>query len=463
MQGWTFLVVPPSDPPFRFSLLDGDSVVLGRGSDATIYLPDTQASRQHCRMTFTHSGPVIEDIGSGNGVFVNGKRTERCFLRVRDRVLVGLSEIRPLGPLSVGQSQGQGQGQSSQNVGQAAYNPVANPFGRPSGDPFAAPSRGANFGGDPFAAPNAPLDPEDLIETKNFTLPSQTPISGSLKKSGRKRFPVTDRFLKNYDTLEPVDRGSPAQRTFRGVIDGQDRFVKFFPLPVGVKTERLEEEMPILRKNLLTRHKGFTEGLTVRHSERELCIDFKPYEGEPLPQLLKKGPFKEGQALGVALCVLDALEESELMGVQQFIEDRWVIVHEDKALVSKDFLVWATLKVLRDAEVDTFKGPFKLEGPNPYRAPEAANDPEDGDTVSEIFSLGVLLYVMLSGETPYQVSDLLGAAASAPEVQSLEQRDLGVRASTSELVQGMISWQPEDRPQSWKDVRTALKNAFNSL
>ncbi len=58
----------------RFEL-DDDEVVLGR-EDATITLSDEETSRRHAAIRVTAGVVVIEDLGSTNGTFVDGKRID---------------------------------------------------------------------------------------------------------------------------------------------------------------------------------------------------------------------------------------------------------------------------------------------------------------------------------------------------------------------------------------------------
>jgi pSer/pThr/pTyr-binding forkhead associated (FHA) protein len=63
--------------------------ILGRQSTNNIPLPDTQASRQHSRIFGANDSYYIEDMGSRNGTWVNGKRIEREALCNDDRIKIG--------------------------------------------------------------------------------------------------------------------------------------------------------------------------------------------------------------------------------------------------------------------------------------------------------------------------------------------------------------------------------------
>jgi hypothetical protein len=48
--------------------------VLGRSSDATVFIDDAGISRHHARITITAGGALLEDLGSKNGTMLNGSR-----------------------------------------------------------------------------------------------------------------------------------------------------------------------------------------------------------------------------------------------------------------------------------------------------------------------------------------------------------------------------------------------------
>lgn len=73
-----------------------DALTIGRGRGNSIVLDDMLVSRQHVRITADDEGLVLEDLGSRNGTFVNGRRVERTHLHEGDHIGVGAStfEVR---------------------------------------------------------------------------------------------------------------------------------------------------------------------------------------------------------------------------------------------------------------------------------------------------------------------------------------------------------------------------------
>src|SRR4051812_40771007 len=74
--------------------LDGDEMVVGRATEATISVPDTSVSRKHCVFKREGNGWVVADLGSGNGTLVNGEPvTEDRPLTSGDTITVGDTEF----------------------------------------------------------------------------------------------------------------------------------------------------------------------------------------------------------------------------------------------------------------------------------------------------------------------------------------------------------------------------------
>jgi two-component system cell cycle response regulator len=68
----------------------GGETVIGRGKEAQVRIDDAGASRAHARFLETPDGSyVVEDMGSTNGTFVDGKRVERAELHSGDRIHIG--------------------------------------------------------------------------------------------------------------------------------------------------------------------------------------------------------------------------------------------------------------------------------------------------------------------------------------------------------------------------------------
>lgn len=72
----------------------GQRITIGRAPDNQIVLPDPIVSGHHAVITNTTNGLLIEDLGSLNGVFVNGTRVQNATVKPGDIVLLGKIALR---------------------------------------------------------------------------------------------------------------------------------------------------------------------------------------------------------------------------------------------------------------------------------------------------------------------------------------------------------------------------------
>jgi len=64
-------------------------MIVGRHRSCDVVITDDTVSGRHCRISGTSGGHVIEDLGSSNGTFVNGRRVETSALQSGDRLTLG--------------------------------------------------------------------------------------------------------------------------------------------------------------------------------------------------------------------------------------------------------------------------------------------------------------------------------------------------------------------------------------
>jgi len=64
-------------------------VVIGRSTECDIQLGVQNVSRKHAVIIFHNEEYLIEDLGSTNGVFVNGIKVVKCVLRNHDQIETG--------------------------------------------------------------------------------------------------------------------------------------------------------------------------------------------------------------------------------------------------------------------------------------------------------------------------------------------------------------------------------------
>ncbi len=128
----------------------------------------------------------------------------------------------------------------------------------------------------------------------------------------------------------------------------------------------------------------------------QMFIAMACYDGETLKKKIERGPFKLEDAIDISLQISEGLSKAH----------EKEIVHRDlkpaNVMLTKDGVV----KIL-DFGLAKLRGQTKLTkvgttlGTAPYMSPEQARG-EEVDNRTDVFSLGVLLYEMLTGQLPFK-------------------------------------------------------------
>ncbi|RME28844.1 MAG: FHA domain-containing protein [Deltaproteobacteria bacterium] len=80
----------------RFELRKGEYRV-GRDPECELRLPNVSVSRVHCKLTVGDGWTVVEDVGSSNGIIVNGKPVQDIRLQSGDTIEVGRYQLIYMG------------------------------------------------------------------------------------------------------------------------------------------------------------------------------------------------------------------------------------------------------------------------------------------------------------------------------------------------------------------------------
>ena len=87
---WTLQSVEPPEVGLTFRLLPGTLKTLGRAPRADFVVDAALVSRVHCRFTLNDINELeLEDLGSTNGTFVNGKKVLKATLSDGDKLTIG--------------------------------------------------------------------------------------------------------------------------------------------------------------------------------------------------------------------------------------------------------------------------------------------------------------------------------------------------------------------------------------
>ncbi|MEA2331763.1 MAG: hypothetical protein QOH58_1901 [Thermoleophilaceae bacterium] len=77
----------------RRNVLSGNSVTVGRSRDCDVVVDDPNVSRRHIELRRGERGWAAVDLGSTNGMKVNGRRISHAELEPGDRITIGISDL----------------------------------------------------------------------------------------------------------------------------------------------------------------------------------------------------------------------------------------------------------------------------------------------------------------------------------------------------------------------------------
>ena len=73
----------------KIPLQEGDNLIGRASPPASIHLDGTKVSKKHCVLVLKAGALKVDDLGSSNGLFVNGKKITSAVLNEKDRLVIG--------------------------------------------------------------------------------------------------------------------------------------------------------------------------------------------------------------------------------------------------------------------------------------------------------------------------------------------------------------------------------------
>jgi len=182
-----------------------------------------------------------------------------------------------------------------------------------------------------------------------------------------------------------------------------------------------------------------------------LCMEY--VDGATLKQLIAKGPLSLNQIARVGADIAAGMHEAHEQGmVHRDIKPANVMISRRGEVKVMDF----GLAVRPERVVNTL-GP-NTYGTVQYMSPEQAQGQKLGPA-SDIFSLGSLLYEIITGRPPFNAPNDLAILQAIINTQPEPLRELrrDVPPALEQVVRGCLAKMPEQRWASMKDVSAELQ------
>jgi formylglycine-generating enzyme required for sulfatase activity/cephalosporin-C deacetylase-like acetyl esterase/predicted Ser/Thr protein kinase len=288
----------------------------------------------------------------------------------------------------------------------------------------------------PLAGPGAP----NLTET--VRAPAKELISGSI-------------FAGRYQVIEELGRGGMG-RVYR-VLDkklGEEVALKLIKPEIAADEETIRRFRNELRTARKIGHPNVTRMYDLGEDEGTHYITMEYVRGEDLKSFIRRSSrLTVDKAVVITGQVAEGLAEAHRQGVvHRDLKPQNIMIDRDGNARIMDF------GIARSVRSEGITGSGMMIGTPEYMSPEQVEG-KAVDPRSDLYSLGIILYEMLTGRAPFMGDSVLSVAMKqrserAPDPQQQNPR---IPASLSRLILKCLEKEPAGRYQSAEDLVTELK------
>ena len=198
----------------------------------------------------------------------------------------------------------------------------------------------------------------------------------------------------------------------------------------------------------------------IGEEDERAFISLEYVRGQTLREKLAEGPLALREAWQIASQIAAALGEAHQRGiVHRDLKPTNIMLTPDGHVKVMDFGLAKQL-IHAEGQEQSLTGMTKTGttvGTLPYMSPEQVRG-QKVDTRSDLFSFGVMLYEMLTGEHPFRRSLAADTAVAilGNQPESIRQHRPEVGEELESVVMKLLTKEREDRWQSIEEVRTSL-------
>ena len=265
--------------------------------------------------------------------------------------------------------------------------------------------------------------------------------------------------LGSYELIRQLGEGGMAQVYLaRDVRLAREVAVKVLDQRLGARPGFRERFLREARVAASLDHQNIVPLYDFGESDQQLLYLVMPYvSGGSLQDRLKEAPFPVGEVATYGSQIADALEYAHQRGVvHRDVKPANMLLHADGRLLLSDFGLAKILNTARPAAPRNHPD----AGTPEYMAPEQING--RSDERSDIYALGVVLYLLLTGRLPFTGST--SAKVMERHLYRLPAEPRRLNPSITPTMQGVVlralAKHPEDRFQRASELGGALLGAL---
>jgi len=270
--------------------------------------------------------------------------------------------------------------------------------------------------------------------------------------------------LPGYTLHYPLHRGS-ARVVYRATrtSDGQEVAIKTHVVdhPGPRELAALRHEYSILRDLDLP---GVPKAIALEKRTHGLALVMVAYDGELLGELIARGALDLRGSLKIAISLTEILASVHQRGVlHKDIKPHNILVNPERLEVELlDFSIASRLS----QETQRATSPDALEGTLAYMSPEQTGRMNRAvDQRSDLYSLGVTLYEVLTGVRPFTTQDPMELLHShvARRPTPPRERAPELPGVVSDIVMKLLAKAAEDRYQTAAGLGSYLRECLRRL
>ena len=205
-------------------------------------------------------------------------------------------------------------------------------------------------------------------------------------------------------------------------------------------------------------HPNIVNTYDVGHQENTYFIVMELVDGPSLAEIIAAdGRLPEPVAIDYAAQIASGLAYAHRQGLlHRDIKPANVLVTKDDVVKLSDFGIARAVS----QHTMALTKPGLVMGSVYYISPEQAQEHEVHET-ADLYSLGVVLYQMLTGKLPYTGESPVTVALKhiGDPVPTIDVRETGVSPALAAIVNRLLQKKPEHRFQSASELATALREA----
>ena len=320
-------------------------------------------------------------------------------------------------------------------------------------------------------------------EAARGALPAAARSAGQIKAKGKRQkaearktvdmgsSDMIGRTLSHYTLVSELGRGGMGV-VYRAldVTLGREVALKVLPHEFVADPERRRRFIQEAKSAAALEHPHIGVVYEVGESDGITFIAMQLIRGEPLRDMLQRGGLPAGRAVELAREVAEGLSTAHDKGiVHRDLTPANIIVTDEGHAKIIDFGLAKLVERLSDAtsEAETQRRTEAgvVMGTTSYMSPEQARG-EEADHRSDVFTLGIVLYQMLSGETPFKRTsavETMNAIITAPDPAVKLGSETDASSELRRIVHKCLAKNPRDRYQTMKDLVVDLREVARRL